>query len=168
MIISKLQLIEMNACKDGLQRFIDQTDNTSEPVEVLSLIGGENTYSDLLWLAGQKLPTERIVRFACDCALISIELIKPYTDRYDEIVSFLENPAARAAARAANAAANAAAHADAARAATRAADAAAAHAVVDAANAADAAVDAAVNAAWAADAAGSKEKVNQLLKELFS
>lgn len=92
MKITKQQLIEMSACKAGLRRFIDQTNNTDEPIEVSSLIGGKNTVFDLLWLAGETLSKERIVRFACDCALINIELIKPHTDKYDLIVSFLKDP----------------------------------------------------------------------------
>lgn len=168
MLITKQELIELNACKEGLERFIFQTSNTDAAVEVSSLVGGENTYSDLLWLAGKKLPKERIVRFACDCALINIELIKPYTDKYDVIVEFLQTPsatavsdcAAYAAAYAAYAAADA--DADAASAAYAAARAAYASVVVPASYAADAA-DA---AAHAADA-GSREKVDELLVKLF-
>tara|TARA_R110002074_G_scaffold195878_1_gene362433 strand:+ start:403 stop:963 length:561 start_codon:yes stop_codon:yes gene_type:complete len=111
MKISKQQLIEMKACKTDLKRFIEQTDNTDEPVEVLSLIGGKNTTADLLWLADKTLPKEKIVRFACDVALINIEKIKPYTNKYDLIVNFLMNPARATYARAAYAAAAAAARA---------------------------------------------------------
>ena len=170
MKISKSQLVSMNACIDGLERFIAQTNNTNEPVEVLSLIGGKNTISDLAWLAGETLPKEKIVRFACDCALINIELIKPYTDKYDLIVNFLKNPesmgsyaayanAASARAAAANAASAAAVYA------ARAANSASAAAVyaARAANSARAAA-AAARAAYA----DSKEKVNQLLIELFT
>jgi len=107
MKITKQQLIEMNACETGLHRFIEQTDGTDEPVDVSDLIGGLNTYDDLLWLAGKTIPDERIVRFACDCTLINIEKIKPYTDEYDSIVGFLHNPDAAARAAAADAAADA-------------------------------------------------------------
>lgn len=92
MKITKAELIELNACQSGLNRFITQTNNTDDPVEVSTLVGGKNTISDLLWLAGKKLPKEKIVRFACDCALINIEKIKPYTDKYELIVDFLNNP----------------------------------------------------------------------------
>ena len=91
MKISKQELIELKACKEGFDRFIEQTNNTDEPVEVLSLIGGKSTPSDLLWLAGKKLPKDKIARFACDVALINIESIKAYTDKYDLIVDFLNN-----------------------------------------------------------------------------
>lgn len=139
MKISKAELVELNACREGLERFIEQTDGTEESVEIASLVGGENTYSDLSWLAGKKLPKERIVRFACDCALINIEKIKPYTDKYDLIVQFLTNPTARAA-----------------------------YAADAAADAAYTAADAAADAAAAdAAAAGDSEKVNDLLKKLF-
>ncbi len=151
MKITKQELREMGACKDGLKRFIKQTGGTSEPVEVSSLVGGENTVGDLLWLAGKRLPQDRIVRFACDCALINIELIKPYTNDYDLIVDFLNNPAAAAytAAYAAYTAAYAA------------------YAAADAADAA--AADAAARAAsYAARVAGSEKEVNELLIRLFS
>jgi hypothetical protein len=63
-----------------------------------------------------------LLKFSCACALVNIELIKPYTKDFDFILEFLENPTkekVRAAARAAYAA-DAAADA-AARAAARAA-----------------------------------------------
>lgn len=156
MKITKSELVELNACRDGLKRFIKQTAGVEIPVDVAGLVGGENTYGDLLWLAGKKLPKDLIVRFACDCALINIKLIKPYTDKYDLIVQFLTDPTtARAAADAAYAAADAAyadadaAYADAAYAAAY-ADAAAAAADADAAYAAAYAARAAADAAAAA------------------
>lgn len=63
MLISKQELIHMGACQDGLARFITQTNNTSEQVEVSSLIGGINTYSDLLWLAGKTIDKKRLFVF---------------------------------------------------------------------------------------------------------
>ena len=121
---------------------------------------GENTVSDLLWLAGKILSKEKIVRFACDCALLNIELIRPYTNDFNLIQDFLNNPsqnAARAAARAAYAAADAARAAYAAYAAAR----AAARAAYAAAYAADA-------AAYAADAAAYAADINKLLVKLFT
>ena len=159
----------MDACEGGLKRFIEQTGNTDEPVEVLSLGGGKNITSDALWLAGEILPEEKVVRFACDVALINIEKVKTYTDEYDLIVDFLNNPTARAAAAAAAAdAANAAAAAgyDTARAsyAATAAVAACYATIADAADRADAAVD----FAYAADATNAtREQINQLLVKLF-
>lgn len=163
----------MNACKRGIERFIKQTGaNDDELYDVADLIGGENTYSDLLWLVGKKIDKNRIVRFACDCALINIELIKPYTDKYDLIIEFLKNPtradAARAAAYAddaATAAARAAAYAD--------ADAARAAAYADDAAAADTA-DAAAYAAYAACAADNADAdadaaaIDQLLRDMIN
>jgi hypothetical protein len=166
MKINKQQLIEMNACADGLKRFISQTNNTDESVDVLSLIGGKNTIDDLIWLAGKTLSKDKIVRFACDCALINIELIRPYTDKYYQIVEFLQNPDSANAYAAAEAADDAAYAADdAVEAAYDAAYAAddAAYAAADAAYAAYAAV-AAANAAYEA----TQEKINELLKQLFS
>jgi hypothetical protein len=92
MKITKQQLIELNACERGLERFIEQTDDTDKPVEIVSLIGGENTIGDLTWLAGKICDKKDIIKFVCKCALINIELIKPYTDKYDLIVGFLNNP----------------------------------------------------------------------------
>ncbi len=161
MKITKQELIDLNACKAGLDRFIEQTNNTDEAVDVGSLVGGKNTYHDLLWLAGKKLSKDKIRKFACDCALINIELIKPCTDKYNLILEFL-NGRNEYAADAAVAVADAA----------RAADAAVAVAVADA-DAADAADAAAFTATVAAapfavyDADGNKIKVNELLKELL-
>jgi len=89
MKISKQQLIELGACEDDLDRFIMQTNNSDE---VASLIGGENMVSDLLWLAGKTLLAKKLVRFACDCALVNVELIKPYTADFDLIIGFLNDP----------------------------------------------------------------------------
>ncbi|QGT52279.1 hypothetical protein [Vibrio phage MZH0603] len=162
----------MNACEPGLQRFIKQTNNTEEPVEVSSLIGGENYYSDFLWLAEGTLPKERIVRFACDVALINIELIKPYTEQFDLIVGFLNNPDANtdAVVDAVDAAVDAAdADADATDVNAAYAAAYAAYAAACAAATDDTATDDAATAvANTADAADSEEKVDQLLIEMFN
>ena len=164
MKITKEELIELGACEEGLDRFIIQTNDTDEPVEASSLVGGENIYSDLLWLAGKKLTKDRIVRFACDCALINIEMIKPYTDKYDMIVDFLRNPATHVATDAADAA-RAAAYAatdvyaySVAYAVARVAGDGATHAVY-----VTSAADAAIRAAY-----GNRDKVDELLKELFA
>ena len=177
MKITKEELIKLDACEEGLNRFITQTNNTDEPVEVSSLVGGENNYGDLLWLAGEKLPKDRIVRFACDCALLNIEKIKPYTDKYEIIVKFLSNPTgagvvAGVVRLATRAAIRAAAYADVAAADVAAAAADAADSAAHAAHTTYAAHTAcAVLAAYAADAAadaGSRNKVDKLLKELFA
>ena len=145
MFITLHELVKMNACKEGVERFIAQTGaNDHEPVNVLSLIGGKNTTSDLLWLAGRKLPGEKIARFACDCALLNIEKIKPHTDKYDLIVGFLRNPTPDAAHAAVYAAALAAVYATA----------------LDA--------EAAYSAYAYAAAAQCDQQVNERLKGLFS
>lgn len=177
MKISKQQLIEMGACESIIKRFVEQTNNTDEPVEVSSLIGGKDTYSDLLWLAGETLSAEKIVRFACDVALINIDLIKPYTDEFDLIIDFLNNPTDDAAARTAYATARTAAD-------TRATATRAAYTARTARTAARAAYYAARAAAThtarttytactayyaAIDAADdNKKKIDQLLIELFN
>jgi hypothetical protein len=187
MKITKRELIKMGACKPGLRRFIEQTNDTDELVDVASLVGGKNTLSDLTWLASKKVPKEHLLRFSCDCALINIKLIKPYTNKYELIVKWLENPttdaaaayaaaayaaaanaatdAAYAAAYAANAAANAAYAADA-YAAANAAAYAAAYAAANAAYAADA--YAAANAAADDDDDECGERINELLIEMFN
>lgn len=169
MKITKQELKDLDACAGGYIRFIQQTNDTSEPVEVSSLIGGVNTYNDLLWLAGKKLSREVIVRFACDCALINIELIKPYTDKYEEIVAFLEEPtyaAAWDARDASNSARAAARDSNSAWGAARVADVAAR--AVHSARAAGAAAWAGAAASTAAVSPESKQKVDQLLIALFS
>ncbi|CAH9015375.1 conserved hypothetical protein [Vibrio phage 489E54-1] len=175
MKISKCELVDMSACTSGLKRFIKQTGGSSEPVDVTSLIGGENTTSDLLWLAGKTLSKEKIVKFACKCALISIDLIKPHCSESDFklITNSLNDPAARAYVDAARAYAAVDAAVDAAYAATYAAYAAvdAAYATVDAAYAAVDAAYAAVDAAYAADAAARAAvdaEISNLLIDLFT
>lgn len=179
MKITKQELKNFGACQEGFKRFIIQTNNTDEPVEVISLIGGKNTVSDLLWLAGKILSKEKIVRFACDCALLNIELIRPYTNDFNLIQDFLNNPSQNAAAAvdAAYAAADTAA-AYAADAAAYAADTAVAAAAYAAAYAADAAYAAAyaaadtavVATAYAAYAAANTADadVNKMLVKLFT
>ena len=171
MNITKQELKNFGACQEGFKRFIIQTNNTDEPVEIVSLIGGENTVSDLLWLAGKILSKEKIVRFACDCALLNIGLIRPYTNDFNLIQDFLNNPSQNAAAYAAYAASAAACAADAAARAAYAACAAcaaacAADAAARAAYAADAAARAA-DAACAANAANAAD-INKLLVKLFT
>jgi len=157
MKISKQQLIEMDACREGLDRFIEQTGGTDESVEVLSLIGGKNITSDLLWLADLTLPKDKLVRFACDVALINIEKIKPYTDKYDLIVEFLKNPTADAADAAADAA-------DAGDAAAYAADAfIAAHAAATVATV----VYAGYAGATVATTGATQEQINESLAKMF-
>ena len=42
--------------------------------------------------ASEKLPTERLIRCSCDCALINIDLIKPHTENFELIKSVLNKP----------------------------------------------------------------------------
>jgi len=163
MKISKQQLKSMKACEDGLGRFIEQTNNTYELVDVLSLIGGKNTVGDLIWLAGETLSKEKLLRFTCDLTLINIDKIKPYTDRYDLIVEYLMNPTAARAADVYAAALYVTADADAVDAA-------------DAAYAADTADDAAdihdtvytaLYAAAAVRAGATQDQINTLLVKMF-
>jgi hypothetical protein len=118
------------------------------------------SYEQVFKEASEKLPRERLIKCACDCALINIDLIKPYTEEFELIKSFLANPENFDAA---------------AVVAVWAAAANAADAAWAAANAADAAADA--YAAYAADIAAfsasriskaSKQKVDQLINDMLS
>ncbi len=90
--ITKAELISMDACETDLNRFIEQTNNTDEPVLIESLFNGKNTISDLVWLAGEICNIEKIRKFARDVALINIELIKPYCSDsdYELMLNFLK------------------------------------------------------------------------------
>ncbi len=181
MKISTQELVKMGACPSGLKRFIKQVNGSDEEVEVLSLIGGENTTSDLLWGAGETLSKDKIVAFACDLALINIDKIKPYTDDFELIVEALKSRVFTSAAVAAvDYAVDYAAAFDAvaAIAAVDAVDYAVDYAAVDYAIAA-AAVDYAIAAFDAFDAiaavaavdfpsVASVDEVNKLLIKLFS
>lgn len=93
MLITKKELVEMGACRGGLNRFIKQTNNTDKPVEVVSLIGGENTLWDLLWLAANKVPGYTLQSLARTCALSNLEQIKPHLtdDLYNELNDYITN-----------------------------------------------------------------------------
>ena len=129
-------------------------------------------YKQVFKETSEKLPRERLIKCACDCALINIDLIKPYTEKFELIKNFLANPENFDAVAVWAAAANAddAAAWDAGDAAWAAADAAA-----WAANAANAAADA--YAAYAADTAvsdaariseESKQKVDNLINDMMN
>ncbi len=164
MKISKQELVKMDACIGGLKRFIKQVNGSDGEVDVLSLIGGENTTSDLLWLAGETLSKQKIVDFACSVALINIDKIKPYTDDFELIVEALKSRVFTSAAVAAVDYTVAAVDYTVAAAvdAADAADAAAVYASADAVNYTVAAVYA------SAVYASADDKINELLIKLFS
>ena len=90
--ISKAELTRMKACKSVLERFIKQTNNTDDAVLVSDLFDGENTLSDLIWLARRLCTVDKIKKFARDVAMVNIELIKPYcsdTD-YESTIHFMK------------------------------------------------------------------------------
>ena len=93
MTITKSELIELGACYDGFERFVEQTNDTDEPVSVVSLVGGKNTLSDLLWLAEKKVPDYSLQKLSRDCALFSLELIKAHlTDElYNDVLDYITN-----------------------------------------------------------------------------
>lgn len=166
---AKQQLADLKACKESLNNSIDLTKNTSEPVFISQLVGWEDSIRDSVRSVGKLLPPNKLVKFAKDCALINIELIKPLCteEKYQLILDFLNNESDDIAAHAAyeaiaTVAAGATVHA------AVAADIAArsAHAVYYA----DITVCAAENAAQCAANVSeeSREKVNQLLIKLFT
>ncbi len=167
----------MGACTGGLKRFIKQVNGSDGEVDVLSLIGGESTASDLLWLAGKTLSKDKIVAFACDAALINIDKIKPYADKFDLILEALKSRVFTSAAVAAVAAVDYVDYAvdyAAVEAVYAAVD--AVYAAVDAVDDADNSIDAVDYAVAAVDAAvyasavyaSADDKINELLIKLFS
>ncbi|MFT6347048.1 MAG: hypothetical protein ACJAYB_000029 [Psychromonas sp.] len=187
--ITKQKLLNLGAHQGLISRFIEQTGNTDQPVDILSLIGAENATDDLLWLAGQTLPKIKIVQFAVECAesvlhlnsdpraIAAIQSAKDWLEEPSEENRLLareaftyannatyDTDAARAAYYAANAAA-----ADNAYAAINTAYAAAAAAcAVEANDAANYANAAAIYANAYADYAESNEVVQTSLMNLFS
>ena len=91
--ISKAELINMRACKRGLERFIKQTNDTDNAVPVSDLFDGENTVPDLIWLASEICNTDKLRKFTRDIAMVNIELIKPYCNDadYESIIHFLKS-----------------------------------------------------------------------------
>lgn len=90
--ITKQQLMKLGACDGLIERFERQTNNASGNVDIVSIIGGENTADDFLWLAGKSLDNNKIVRFTCDLAMINIKPLEKYADDFNLILGFLDNP----------------------------------------------------------------------------
>ena len=172
-IITAEELRELEACEDGYVTFVKKNGSEATYLEALE----SNGIGDLLWYfdqtnnlsKGQRKDLQKLIN---SYALVNIELVKPYTDDYGIIVSFLEgDESKREAASAAASAAEAAAWAT--RAAARAARAArAAMAAARATRAAEAA-EAAAEAARAARAAANsmltemiEQAVNRKIEEL--
>jgi hypothetical protein len=170
--VSKKILIEMNACEYGVRQFMSHVKDENVELNALDLIDSDNISLDnKVWFATRVIRDKgKLVKFACNCALINIEKVRPYCNetQYQFIIDYLKEPAADAAADAAYAAADAAraaraaraaAAADAAYAATYAADTARAARAARAAAyaAADYAADAAAYAAYAARAADAAD-----------
>ncbi len=101
-------------CRHGLhasRRLIDALSYAPGTTLYLVELGGQIVESDDKAAATERTylarfdARELLIRFACDCALDNLRLIRPYTAEFDIIESFLKNPtAARAAADAADAA----------------------------------------------------------------
>ena len=91
------QLIQLGTDDAVLNAFIEQTNDTDKPVDLASLVGGKIPIEDLAWLSCVLCtsPEQRVKMIRCvkDCALINIELIKPFVTKrdYNSIVKFLGN-----------------------------------------------------------------------------
>jgi hypothetical protein len=86
---------EHHPCADGWKKV--KAANDDQPFPVSSILDS-NGLDDTLWVL-RCLPEHNQLwrKFACWCALENIELIKPYTDKYDLIVDYLNNPDADSA-----------------------------------------------------------------------
>lgn len=93
MRITKQELIDSGASQEQIVLFVQNTNNTDEPVLISSLLDGD-IYSMYLviWIASKVLDTSKMVRFHCDLTLMYIHLLKPHTEKYNDIVDFLKNP----------------------------------------------------------------------------
>jgi len=89
--ITKSQLSCLPNSEDVTRRFIEQTNNTNEPVEIIRLYGGENTIGDLCWLAYAVCEPKKIDKFIKDLALVNVASIKDYCsgNNYDTVIKFL-------------------------------------------------------------------------------
>ncbi|MFT6347056.1 MAG: hypothetical protein ACJAYB_000037 [Psychromonas sp.] len=177
--ITKQELIKLGADQDLISRFIEQTNNTDQPVDILSLIGAENATDDLLWLAGKILPKIKIVQFTVECAeslshlhtdpsaIAAIQAARDWISEHPEGNRLKARDAAYAAANAAaSAAASAAAYTAANAAANAAAYTAASAAAYTAANAA--ANAAAYTAAYAAASAAAANAANTAIYAAYA
>jgi len=89
--ITKSQLSCLPNSGDVTKRFIEQTNNADEPVEIISLYGGKNTIGDLCWLAYAVCEPKKIDKFIKDLALVNVASIKDYCNGndYDTVIKFL-------------------------------------------------------------------------------
>ena len=77
MITTINEVKSFNLCKSGLKNLLSQAGTDylkNELIEVSSLVGGENTISDIIWLMCNKRLTHELVELSVYCA----ELIYPY------------------------------------------------------------------------------------------
>lgn len=77
------EIMKLNPCKDGLDRLLCQVGREfcrDESFSVASLVEGENTIGDILWLLGETGKKKEVVQFAVACAEMVIHL---YTGESD-------------------------------------------------------------------------------------
>lgn len=95
MKISKAELLSLNACSGGYQRFVEQTHYTNEPVDLVTLIGGKNKISDFVWLINVKHSQGHLDArpFFAGLCLLGLEFVKPFfTEQdYNIFVSYLKD-----------------------------------------------------------------------------
>ena len=88
--LTKEQIKHIDINSDEWDTFLQQ--HTTTPYFRMTDLVGKVSTGDLLSLAYYLLPQAKIAKFACEVALINIERIKLYTDRVEEVVTFLHNP----------------------------------------------------------------------------
>lgn len=108
MKISKSELISLTCDQNIINSFIHETNNTDQPVEIVSLLDSSIKTSSLVWIVCKKLidiDALKIVKMSCDFALINVSLFdsniindvlisKGYDNVYTnkQIIDFLQNP----------------------------------------------------------------------------
>jgi hypothetical protein len=81
---------KQHPCKAGWKKV--KAANNDQPFAVSSILDS-NDLDDTLWVLRCLPEYDQLWRkFACWCALDNIELIEPYTDKYDQIVNYLIDP----------------------------------------------------------------------------
>lgn len=93
MIITQKELIELNACDDGLETFVEANGDSATIVEALESNDAEDVFWYLNRVSLEESKQADLRRFAKDEALINIELIKPYCSKedYQLILGYLKS-----------------------------------------------------------------------------
>lgn len=92
MKITRIELLDMGACINGVRRFARQTDYSDAPIEVASLVGGDNLNSDFIWFLNKMYGSEIIVKLACEITLLAVDLVKSQIGDYELVLNWLNDP----------------------------------------------------------------------------